>query len=200
MLATPGKIVSLNNVEHACRRTGFLPLHAVTANRLRHMYQFLTGAEGVEGGPLDEPANPQLAVCASNLGQNDNHLAGLKPLALAASRGSRTMVMHILKEGQTHENWKWGLISEFSIVLDEIDSGARDGRSVMEIIGARDALKESQCLLLDEFMDGFLFSLFKQKWERFARKIFVIHLLLDAAYLAAVVGLVINRTVLREWG
>ena len=107
--------------------------------------------------------------------------------------------MHILKEGQTHENWKWGLISEFSIVLDEIDSGARDGRSVMEIIGARDALKESQCLLLDEFMDGFLFSLFKQKWKRFARKIFVIHLLLDATYLAAIVGLVINRTVLREW-
>ena len=75
---------------------GFLLLHAV-ANRLRHMYQFLTGADGVEGGPL---ANPQLAVCASHLGQNDNHLAGLKSSALAASRGSRTMVMHILKEGR----------------------------------------------------------------------------------------------------
>ena len=82
MLATRNGIVSLNNVDHACRRTGFLPLHAVTANRLRHMYQFLTGET------LDEPANPQLAVCASHLGQNDNHLAGLKPLALAASRGS----------------------------------------------------------------------------------------------------------------
>jgi hypothetical protein len=40
MLAT--KVVSLNERRDACEITGFLPLHAVTANGLKAMYEWLT--------------------------------------------------------------------------------------------------------------------------------------------------------------
>jgi hypothetical protein len=67
--------------------------------------------------------------------------------------------------------WRWGPESAHRISLVDIDSAATSIRhsSLMELVCDREATKECTAILLDDFMNGFLFKLFQQKWEQFAK-------------------------------
>ena len=55
---------------------------------------------------------------------------------------------------------------------------------LMELIGKVTARKATTEMLLDSFMGGFLHTLFRLKWELFARRWYLYHLLLDGLYVA----------------
>ena len=59
--------------------------------------------------------------------------------------------------------------------------------NVMESVCSLDAKPETRVMLMDSFMSGFLFELFKQKFSRFAFKLLLFRaLLLRASQLRAV--------------
>jgi len=78
------------------------------------------------------------------------------------------MFRHVLRR-HTNPLWAWGPATEFRITLDEIDSrnaGGANGIPVMFLLGKYKASKQTQELLLDDYMDGFLFQLFREKWKK----------------------------------
>ena len=80
---------------------------------------------------------------------------------------------------------------QFALALHGIDSASSRGASdVMELIVRDDAQRRTTEMLLDSFMNGFLFSLYEQmKWRLFGRKLYTVRLLL----LSPTVGLLLYQ-------
>ena len=57
----------------------------------------------------------------------------------------------------------------------------------MELVGDHRASPATQEMLLDDFMQGFLFTLFQQKWERYTHYVFYTLRLAELAYLVLIV-------------
>ncbi len=46
------------------------------------------------------------------------------------------------------------------------DQNQTPNPQVMELVGRTDALRETQLMLLPDFMQGFIHELFREKWNR----------------------------------
>ena len=166
--------VSLDSLEDACVVSGFLPLHAAVATRQLGMYDFLT--TGLEQRLRANPTARTRPGMPRGDGRLDN--VNLNPLQLAARLGDQAAVQHILKT-QVQVLWVWGPVTQFALALHGIDSASSRGASdVMELIVRDDAQRRTTEMLLDSFMNGFLFSLYEQKWRLFGRKLYTVRLLL----------------------
>lgn len=97
-----------------------------------------------------------------------------------------TDLAQIMKHKHTKILWTWGPLTAYEVDLEGIDSSGNGAADVMEIIGRQRASRPTQQLILDNMMQGFLFSLFKQKWERYGRPIHIVWCAFDAV----IVGLV----------
>ena len=137
-------------------QNGYYPLHAVVACGRTEMYDLLVNTCG-----------------AKSLRENDCPTADvewLTPLQLAAKLGNKKMFKHILKS-RTKREWQWGPVSKHWIPLDEIDSADSKGHmTVMELLVHPQAKKEAREFLLEDFLHGFLYKLYKDKWYKDRRK------------------------------
>ena len=175
----------------ACEMTGFLPLHAVTANGLTDMFDWLVDLPGLNMdkfqphrasynglNSLTRVARGKCSLKRSltstgppdrmgpTAGWDAKDYKDLTPLQLACKIGDQKMFKHVLRR-HTNPLWTWGPASEFRISLKEIDSAnmGQTGIPVMFLLGRYAADKRTQKLLLDDYMEGFLFSLFLEKWN-----------------------------------
>ena len=160
-----------------CVVCGLLPLHAVTANGLTDMYNFLRTLP-----PKYRPSSEQL-TCDGRV--SDHDLSALSPLQIACRLGQSRMLKHVLKREKTNMLWKWGSVSAFQTDLAGIDSSGAGARDCLEIVADLDASEATQSFLLDSFMQGFLYRLLKEKWNKYGSKLHYAWRLLDCALLLA---------------
>ena len=77
--------------------------------------------------------------------------------------------------------WVWGPVTQYQIGLDGIDSSGHGACDVMEIITREDASLVTKEFILDDFMEGFIFTLYQQKWRKFGWYVHIFCRLPDAA-------------------
>ena len=167
-------VISLNAEDHQCNLTGFSPLHAAIAIGLDDMVEWLLdlpdGAPGLLPWPEESRKFLRAKLSAVTGPVQDDELAdmsiprSLTPLQLAVFLGHKMVVSRILRR-QMSKLWQWGPQSENHLFLDEIDSAAKGAHQVMDLVCRLDATLPTKSMLLDDFMGGFLFSLFEQKWR-----------------------------------
>ena len=153
-----------------CINTGFMPMHAVVANGNMAMFDFLT-----EQLPHEWRADVHQITKKGAIAANLRSLTGMQ---LAAKLGDHKSFRHILRK-QCEVNWVWGPVTEFSLNLQGIDSGGEGGGDIMELVTRMDASRDTQEMLLDTFMNGFIYRLFTQKWTKYGRKLYYARLSLD---------------------
>jgi len=176
-------LVDVNDAKRACSHTGFLPLHVATALDLPDMYNFL--ADLADLPTVDYlRADPRLRS-GTDAARPPPSLAeqygGLTPLQLAAKMANYRMFRHIMAR-RSIVLWRWGPATAYQVSLAEIDSGNPEGNDVMELTASISATKHTREMLLNTFMGGFLHELFLLKWEVFARRWYIYHLLADSLY------------------
>jgi hypothetical protein len=164
--------VGLNDREDACKATGMMPIHAVVANSQDEAYEFLT-----LGLPRLWRADATQLTRVGRL-PSALELAALSPLQLAAALGDRALVRYMLKK-QCEVMWVWGPVTQFALDLKGIDSSGTGGGDVMELIVRIGARRRCCEMLLDSFMNGFIWKLYQIKWKRFGRRIWAVHRILD---------------------
>ncbi len=200
------RFLSLNKEDQACVITGHLPLHAVTANSMYEMYKFLVDKlpehpdvpkemhAKSDARTLDNLTPMQLAMqmghknmvkqimrrqtrvlwkwgpvtqyevdleCVDSAGKGGNDLMELGELLPAPI----CPVHRVLRSTTTLRNRCY---SSLACAI---------------AVGHLDATKNTIDMLLDAFIDGMLYKLFEQKWDKFAYKIWCLAVLLDAAFL-----------------
>ena len=184
------KLVMLNDGANCGHIIGYFPLHAVSVNGLRGMYDFLTS---------ELPAAVRADSTQLTVGTRGRlvHLDmdGMTPLQLTAKRGLRVMFQHIMKKEHTKTLWVWGPVTQYQISLDGIDSSGRGASNVMEVLARSDASPETVEFILDNFMKGFIFALFVQKWDKFG---WYMHLVMRTIDLAVVMSSVMLCTTLKS--
>lgn len=163
-------LVSLNERADACVITGFLPVHVVIAQGSTGMYDYLTQT-------LEEDVRADSSQITSVGRLTSLGYSGLTPLGLAALLGNHATLTHLMRH-KSNVLWKWGPVTQYSIPLEGIDSSGAGGGDIMELIARVGASKPTRELLLDEFMQGFIFNLYQQKWARY-RKIYFTRFALD---------------------
>lgn len=154
--------------------SGLCPLHAVAASGLRGMYDYLT-----TGLPIELRATRTRTTVPGRLPHVQ--LEAMSALQITAKVGLRVMHQHIMRRELTTTLWVWGPITQYQISLEGIDSSGCSPSDVMEVIARDDASLVTKKFLLDDFMQGFLFALFGQKWARFGWYVHCTMCLLDAA-------------------
>ena len=164
-------VVSLNDPAGACQMTGMMPIHVVAANGLTSMYDWMT-KDLAEEHRADVTATARLGTQVS-LG-----LYQLSPMQVAVRVGDHTMFKHLLRR-QCSVLWVWGPVTQYSINLLGVDSAGDGSGDVMELVGRFDATKETTTLLLDSFMQGFIYELFRLKWSKFGSRIHYARVLVD---------------------
>lgn len=164
--------VSFNSRADGCINTGFMPMHAVVANGNMAMFDFLT-----EQLPHEWRADVH-QITKKGAISRAKHLRSLTGMQLAAKLGDHKSFRHILRK-QCEVNWVWGPVTEFSLNLQGIDSGGEGGGDIMELVTRMDASRDTQEMLLDTFMNGFIYRLFTQKWTKYGRKLYYARLSLD---------------------
>ena len=179
-------LVSFNEQSSRCKLTGFLPLHAVMANGRRGVYEWMT-----KQLPWERRADTSLLTGEGTIA--DLRLEHLTTLQLSAKLGNNRMFMEILRH-QCDVQWVWGPVTCYRINLMGIDSAGHGAGDIMELVGDINARRELQEMLrksrraqtlrccvcsssvrnlhsVDNFMDGFLHSLFRQKMAKFRSSI-----------------------------
>ena len=176
-------LTSLN--DNCGKIVGFYPLHAVAANGLRGMYDFLT-----KGLPEGLRADKDIITEPGRL----IHLSldDMSPLQLTCRIGLRYMHQHIMRTELVRTLWVWGPVTQYQISLRGIDSSGDGACDVMEVLCREDAADVTREFILDEFMCGFLFQLYEQKWRKFGWYIHYVLCALDGSLVVAVVCLCIN--------
>jgi hypothetical protein len=139
--------MTLNDKVHACKLTGFLPLHAVVANGLVDEYDWLINLEKNFHDVVN--ADKGVKTRIGNKKAIDDRLHDLTPLGLATRLGDHETTKHLLKQ-QATPLWIWGPCSELSLKLVGIDSAIDGGGDVMELVGRLDATKKTQQMLLED--------------------------------------------------
>jgi len=171
----------LNRRDDGCRLTGLMPLHAVVANSLSggfkaaaSMYDFMI-AELPRKWRADHEQISRMGKMALT-----HEMATLSPLQIAALLGDRLLVKHILQK-QCKVNWVWGPVTEWWMDLKGIDSSGTGSGDIMELIVRIGARRRTCEMLLDNFMNGFIYKLYIEKWHRFGRKVHYARRALDLA-------------------
>lgn len=167
-----------------------LPVHVAAANSLTAMYNFLVDLPGLSLEYDDMRANPEVASVYAI--QTD--LSVMQPLQVAARLGDKKLVQYILRS-RSKKEWEWGPVAQYHMDLRGVDSIGETGNNVMEIVARLDATKETQEMVLDTFMGGFLNTLYVLKW----RKLNVLHYLMSAFSLAFLLSLYITGFWLRAY-
>ena len=187
-------IVSLDTNPGAL--TGFYPIHAVSANGNRGMFDYLVAAL-----PAELRANKWIHTDAHGKLSDEYNLDGMSPLQLSAKRGVRIMFQHIMKRELTTVLWTWGPVTQYQVSLDGIDSSSgTDDADVMEVLVRDDATLDTQEFMLDDFMQGFLYTLYIQKWAKFGWYMHYALRLLDFAIVITVAYLanLLKRELVKE--
>jgi hypothetical protein len=148
--------VSLNSRADACPNTGFLPLHAIVANGVLTMFDFVT-----KELPNELRADDTQHTRRGKVAQG---LRSLTAMQLAAKLGDHQSFRSLLRK-QCEILWVWGPVTQFQLDLKNIDSAGKGGGDIMELITRMDATKRTTQMLLDTFMNGFIHRLFEQKWR-----------------------------------
>ena len=169
--------VSFNSRQDACKMTGFMPLHCIVANGLLAMYEYVT-AELPHELRADESHVTKIGTVMQ--------AGGLSSLQLAAKMSDHRIFRHILKR-QCAILWVWGPVTQFSLNLRGIDSAGAGGGDIMELITRMDASKGTTEMLLDTFMNGFIYRLFQKKWKLYGRKLHYMRRSLDLVMLVMLI-------------
>jgi hypothetical protein len=104
---------------------------------------------------------------------------GLTPMRLAVKMGMREMFLHTLRL-RVKTEWVWGPIASYKLPLSGLDTEGDLGKqSVMELTADDSALDKTKEMLLDSFMNGFIFKLFIKKWNLWAKYLWLFQLMLD---------------------
>lgn len=171
-------LVDLNSHSIACPISGYLPLHTAVANGRNEVYDLLE----------KNGASPQALTTPNSAPTVLGTVLELTPLQLACRLGHQSMLEHVLtRRWQTQ--WKWGPVISYKLPLEEIDSSGDSKWDLMELIALPDAVPATQKMLLDDFMGGFIFKLFEQKWERFAKRQHILFRMLDTVSLVLILTL-----------
>ena len=93
--------------------------------------------------------------------------------------------------------WRWGVVTSYLLDLDEVDSIGAYGNDIMELVTDVRARRGARIMLLDDFMQGFLHSLFEQKWRAFGRYMYAPMLSTSCTMPAQCLDLMHNA---RYWG
>ena len=172
-------LVGLNDRQHACKLTGFLPIHTTVAHGHMELHDHLIGGLAEVEWRADPAAESRVGkLLALNV-------HGLSPLALATQLGDHDSVKHLLRK-QCEVLWVWGPVTQHSISLSGIDSTFEGGCDMMELVARVGASRGTQELLLDSFMHGFLYKLFVAKWDRY-RRLYVLRFGLDVVVIGCLV-------------
>lgn len=172
-------LVGLNDRLHACQLTGFLPIHTAVAHGHVELYDWMTD-ELREEWRAEKRAESSIGRLSAL------SVHGLKPLALATMLGDHDTVRHLLRK-QTVTLWVWGPVTQHSISLVGIDSTNSGGADMLELVARIGASRGTQMLLLDSFMQGFLYKLFLLKWRKY-RVLYLSRLALDLTLAALLVA------------
>ena len=164
-------VVSLNDPAGACQMTGMMPIHVVAANGLKSMYDWMTK-------DLGEELRADVTATVRMGSQVSLGLYQLSPMQVAVRVGNHAMFKHLLRR-QCSVLWVWGPVTQYSINLIGVDSAGVGSGDVMELVGRFDAAKETTTLLLDSFMQGFIYQLFRLKWTKFGARIHHARCLID---------------------
>lgn len=183
MLSAPGLagFIDLNSPKVACKITGFLPIHAVTANGLGSMIEFLCSLGG-SGAPCPEKLRGKRGdIKALTAPARMNDLADLTAMQVSVKLGDDRTFKKLIRR-QTTILWRWGPVTQYRIDLDQIDSaGAQKGEDVMELVGAINAPPGTTNLIMDNVLNGFMWELFELKWSKFTHVMHWCFLALDLA-------------------
>ena len=167
--------VSLNDPDQCDKLTGCMPIHATVACGLSGVYEWL-----INGLPEVYRADPTMRTRVGKMLTLNVH--DLNPMQLSVQLGDHDMFKHILRK-QCSILWVWGPVTQYSIDLEGVDSAGDGGGDVMELVGRLDASRATTELLLDSFMQGFLYDLFMQKWRGFGWKLHYGRRFIDVAIL-----------------
>ena len=170
--------------------TGFYPLHAVVANGYQDVYNWMTNEL-----PAELRADPQLISSSGKL--VSLNLDDMNVTQLACKMGLRSIFQHVVKANHTTVLWKWGPVTAYQIDLTGIDSTGKGAADVMEIVARQDATHITQSFVLDDFMQGFLFKLFQQKWAKLS-SLHYLWRLLDVVILVIIMFLCVELKVEKE--
>ena len=110
-------LITLDNPRHACRITGFLPLHIAVVNGLTGMFDFLLNFSNIREL---EAYRSRPNLISTRVGQFREH-AGLTPLQLAAKVGDHRLFQYIMRR-TAKVLWVWGPVTQYELSLDQIDS------------------------------------------------------------------------------
>uniref|UniRef100_A0A7S3EYV7 Ion transport domain-containing protein n=1 Tax=Haptolina ericina TaxID=156174 RepID=A0A7S3EYV7_9EUKA len=178
MLSHPRTCGILDLNKNPCPLTGLYPFHAAVTSGDIDGVKFLLSLDG-----LDRFTRNHKSADLSLLTKDSRNGYGeLTPLQLAVKRGDKALAEFMILERAVVQ-WQWGPVMSIAIPLDEIDSSGPSPSDVMQLLDSEDDGKGrpglAQQLILDTFMDGFLFELFRVKWQRFARGTLVMLIILD---------------------
>ena len=173
-------VIDLNAPRHACRATGFLPLHAAVANGQMAMHDFMVDLPNL-------PILNGLNALPDRLTRRGSY-AQFTPLQLACHLGDEAMFKHLL-DRRSSIVWKWGPLTMFKLDLHTIDSVGGGANDVMEVVARIDAGHRTQEMLLDSCFEGFLHKVYVQKWKRFGRAYHTWLRVLEALYVLSLLTL-----------
>ena len=166
--------LSLNRQADVSNSSGFMPLHSLiawsccTRSQLA-MYEYLTNQL-----PYEHRASTSIPTGG---GMVDTYI-DLLPVQLAAALGNQALVRHMLRS-QAEVVWTWGPVTQYSLNLKEIDSANVGSGDIMELIVRHGATKRTTEMILETFMNGFLFQLYRKKWAMYGWQLHYSRLLLD---------------------
>ena len=149
-------------------------LHWRTPASRSPLAQFLFSLDGLDRFTKNHKcANPTLPTKDGEFGSGE-----LTPLQLAVAFGDDKMSEFMIHE-RSIVQWQWGPLVSLAIPLDEIDSAGPSPSDVMQILDLTTSKPKTHEMVLDTFMDGFLFNLFNRKWQLFAKRTLIMLVALD---------------------
>ena len=192
--------------ENKCAVTGFFPIHAVVAcgksnqqDRSIEMVRFLTeeqvgsGCESLAFGQFADPTVCTVAPSVPHAPACVQGLMGLSPLQLSVKLGNTDMFRHLLRWHHTTVAWEWGERRCYSIQLKEIDEVKKNNDVLNLCCREESEMREERLhMLSDEFMEGFIWDLFEQKWNKYAYEVHLIFLSILITKLAMLVYMVFS--------
>jgi len=195
-------IITLNDPHNQCKLTGFSPIHSAIALGQPGMVTFLLDLPEVDG-MLEWPGGSSFSLRADlHLKTGESPLltdlpAHLSPLQLAVFYGRKPSTALLLKRHMANL-WTWGPLTCDHLFLDEIDSVFPGGNQVMELVSRLDARQETKEMLLDEFVDGFIYKLFATKWEKMCYREHYAQLAMQLAHVITLVLMTASKGHFRD--
>jgi len=106
-------------------------------------------------------------------------LQGYTPMRLGVKMGMPEFFVHSLRQ-RVQTEWVWGPVASYKLPLIGLDTEGIAGRqTVMELACDPAALTNTKAMLLDSFMNGFVFHLFTEKWSRWAKYLWLFQTSVD---------------------